>query len=184
MDELERDLGRLLEDAAAKTGVERRRAVLEALASAVSKALALRTDELAILVLTRDRTLLEFVYPSELAEGGTNKFPLSVPSLAGRVAQTARSVLTNTAHDVPHLDFYERIRIKEQRPRQIQKLLAVGVKGSDGRVQAVIEVSHRGDTLAEAGPDFRLEDQRRLERLADTAAPALAAAFEWKSRSS
>ena len=181
MDEMELDLGRLLEEAAAKVGVERRAAVLGALASAVSKALALRPDELAILILTRDRTLLEFVYPFELAEGGANRFPLSVRSLAGRVAQTARSVLTNAAHDMPHLDFYERIRIKEEKPRKIQKLLAVGVKGSDGKVQAVIEVSRRGDALVKAGPDFRPEDQQCLERLAAIAAPALAAALEWKA---
>ena len=181
MDDLERDLVRLLEEAAAKVGVERRGAVLEALASATSKALDLRQNELAILILTRDRTLLEFVYPSELAEGGTNRFPLVVPSLAGRVAQTGRSVLTNAAHDMPHLDFYERIRIKEARPRQIQKLLAVGVKGSDGKVQAVIDVSRRGDTPVEAGPDFRAEDQQRLERLAAAAAGALAVVFAWKA---
>ncbi len=181
MDEIEQELVDLLEEAAAKVGVKRRAAVLEALASAVSKALALRPDELAILILTRDRTLLEFVYPSELAEGGINKIPLSVPSLAGRVAKTARSLLTNAAHDEPHLDFYERIRIKEGRPRQIQKLLAVGVKGSDGKVWAVIEVSRRGDARGKAGPDFRPEDQQCLERLAATAAPALAAALEWKA---
>jgi hypothetical protein len=180
MDDLERELGRLLEEAAAKEGVERRGAVLGALASAASKALDLRPDELAILILTRDRTLLEFVYPSELAEGGTNRFPLAVPSVAARVAQTGRSLLTNAAHDMPHLDFYERIRIKEGRPRQIQKLLAVGVKGSDGKVQAVVEVSRRADTLVETGPDFRPEDQQCLERLASTAAPALAAVFAWK----
>jgi hypothetical protein len=177
---MERDLGSFLAEAAAKAGVERRAAVLGALASAVCKALALRPDELAILTLTRDRTLLEFVYPSELAEGGGNKFPLSIPSLAGRVAQTGRSLLTNAAHDVPHLDFYERIRITQERPKKIQKLLAVGVKGSDGKVRAVIEVSRRGDALKQAGPDFSPEDQRRLERLAAAAAPALAAAFEWR----
>jgi hypothetical protein len=181
MDEIEQELVDFLEEAAAKVGVERRAAVLGALASAVSKALALRPDELAILILTRDRSLLEFVYPFELAEGGANRFPLSVRSLAGRVAQTARSLLTNAAHDLPHLDFYERIRIKEEKPRRIQKLLAVGVKGPEGKVRAVIEASRRGDALVKAGPDFRPEDQQCLERLVATAAPALAAAFEWKA---
>jgi hypothetical protein len=179
MDELEQDAGHLLEEAASKVGVERRAAVLEALVSAISKALALRPDELAILMLGRDRTLLEFVYPFELAEGGINKIPLSVPSLAGRVAKTGHSVLTNAAQDVRHLDFYERIRIKEERPRKIQKLLAVGVNGPEGKVRAVIEVSRRGDALVKAGPDFRPEEQQCLERLAAIAAPALAAAFEW-----
>ena len=179
MDELERDLSRLLEEAATKVGVERRGGVLEAVASTTTKAFGLRPDELAILILTRDRTLPEFVYPTELAEGGTNTFPLSVPSVAGSVAQIGRSVLTNAAHEMPRLDFYERIRIGEERPRQIQKLLAVGVKEPGGKVRLVIEVSRRGDTLMEAGPDFRLEDQLMVERLAVAAAPAFAAAFEW-----
>ena len=181
MDDLERELAILLQAAAAKTGAEQRGAVLEALCTTVFKALNLRPDELAILMLGRDGTMLEFVYPSEMAEGGRNLFPLSVPSLAGRVVQTGRSVLVNTAHEVPHLGFYERIRIKDVKPRQIQKLLAVGIKGSDGKVQAVIEASRRGDSLKEAGRDFRLGDQQLLERLAAAAGSALASAFAWKS---
>ncbi|MFI5338903.1 MAG: GAF domain-containing protein [Candidatus Methylomirabilales bacterium] len=181
MDELEQELRLFLKEVGAKTGAGQRGAALGALASAVSRALDLRQDELAILIPNRDRTLLEFVYPPELAEGGINKFPLSVPSLASRVVQTGRSVLINAARDVPHLDFYERIRIKGETPRQIQKLLAVGLKNSDGKVQAVIEASRRGDTHGEAGPDFRPEDQRRLEELAAAAAPALAVTFEWKA---
>ena len=149
------------------------------LGSTTTKAVDLRPDELAILILTRDPTLLEFVYPSELAKGVTNTFPLSVPSVAGRVARIGRSVVTNAAHEMPRLDFYERIRIGEERPRQIQKLLAVGVKEPGGKVRAVIEVSRRGDTLKETGLDFCGEDQLLVERMAATAAPAFATAFEW-----
>lgn len=177
MDELEEELGRLLEAAAGKTGEAQRAEVLEALGSTVSRAFSLRPDELAILMLSRDRTMLEFVYPLEMAEGGSNTFPISVPSLAGRVIQTGRSILNNAMHEVPHLGFYERIRVRGAKPLQIQKLLAVAVKGSDGKPQAVIEVSRRGKSPAEAGPDFGPEDQQRLERLADLAAPAMAAAF-------
>ncbi len=181
MDERERELGLLLEDASAKTGAGQREAVLEALVSTVSKALSLRPDEMAILMLSGDRSMLEFVYPSELAAGGGNRFPITVPSLAGHVVQTRRNVLSNAAHEVRHLEFYERIRIKEEKPRQIQKLLAVGVNGRDGRVHAVIEASRRGESVGQAGPDFLPEDQQLLERLAAAAAPALAAAFAWKT---
>lgn len=181
MDELERELGLLLEEAGAKAGIGQREAVLGALGSTISKALNLQPDELAILMLSGDRTMLEFVYPAELAEGGSNRFPLTVPSLAGRVVQTGRNMLVNTAHEVPHLGFYERIRIKDAKPRQIQKLLAVGVKGPGGKVHAVIEASRRGGSAAEAGSDFRPPDQQLLERLAAVAASALAAAFAWKA---
>jgi hypothetical protein len=179
MDELERELGQLLEAAAGKSEAERRQAVLEALSATIAKAFALRPDELAILMVNPDRSMLRFVYPPNLADGG-NLFPLSVPSLAGRVAQTGRSVLLNTAQDVSHLGFYERIRIREAKPLRIQKLLAVGVKGPDGKVRAVIEASRRAESHAGAGPDFRPEDQQLLERLAIVAAPAMATAFAWE----
>jgi len=173
MSELERDLGLLLEAAAGKPPAAQREHVLEALSSTLSKAFSLRPDELAILVLNRERTMLQFVYPSELAEGGRNTFPLTVPSLASRVIQTGRSVLMNAMRDVPHLGIYERIRIQETVPRDIQKLLAVAVNGPDGKPQAVIEISRRGKGPAEAGPDFRPEDQQLLERLAGAAAPVM-----------
>lgn len=181
MDERERELAALLEDASARTGPGRREGVLNALVSTVSNALSLGPDEMAILMLSGDRSMLEFVYPSELAAGGGNRFPLTVPSVAGRVVRTGRNALSNAAYEVPRLEFYERIRIKEQKPQQIQKLLAVGVKGPEGRIRAVIEVSRRGESLGQAGPDFRPEDQQLLERLAAAVAPALAAAFAWKT---
>jgi GAF domain-containing protein len=178
MDELKQELSHGLE-AAAKAGAGQREAVLAALVPIIAKALALHPDELAVLMVTPDRRMLRFVYPPDLADG-SNLFPLTVPSLAGRVAQTGRSVVVNTAQDVPHLDFYERIRIKDAKPRRIQKLLAVGIRGPEGKVRAVIEASRRGDSPGEAGPDFRPEDQQLLEGLAAAAGPAVAAAFAWK----
>lgn len=177
MRELEQELARRLDAAAMKRLPERREEVLEALGTTVCQAFDLRPDEVAILILSRDRSTLQFVYPAGMAEGGSNAFPLSVPSLAGQVVQTGRSILMNTAHEVPHLGFYERIRIAEDGPLDIQKLLVVAVKAADGKPQAVIEVSRRGRTHAEAGPDFRPEDQQFLERLAAAAGPAMAEAF-------
>lgn len=177
MDELERELGLLLGAATGKSPAALREEVLGAVGSTLSKAFSLRPDELAILVLNRERTMLRFVYPLELAEGGRNTFPLTMSSLAGRVIQTGRTVLMNAVRDVPHLGIYERIRIRETTPREIQKLLVVAVQGPDGKPQAVIEISRRGKSVAEAGPDFRPEDQQRLERLAQVAAPAILQIF-------
>lgn len=177
MRELEQELARRLDAAAVKRLPERREEVLEALGSTVRQAFGLRPDEIAILILSRDRSTLQFVYPAGMAEGGSNAFPVSVPSLAGQVVQTGRSVLNNAVHEVPHLGFYERIRVMENAPLDIQKLLVVAVKGADGAPQAVIEVSRRGRSRAEASPDFRPEDQQLLERLAAAASPALTEAF-------
>lgn len=176
MEELKRELDTLLKAALDKPPGEWRREVLRAVSAAVSRALDLGPDELAILILSPDRLMVRFVYPPELAEG-SNTFPVTVVSLANHVIMTRRSLLSNAVREIRHLAFYERIRIRERSPLEIQKLLVVPVKGSDGQVRGVIEVSRRGKTRAEAGRDFRLQDQQVLEQLAALAAPALEIAF-------
>ena len=176
MDELLRELSNLLQTAAGNPLGERRRAVLQAVSATGSRAFGLGPDELAILLLSPDRRMVRFVWPPELAQGG-NSFPVTVAALANRVIQTGRSLLSNAVRELPHLAFYERVRIQEHSPRAIQKLLAVAVKGADGQVRGVIEISQRGPSRAEAGRDFRPEDQRVLEELAALVAPALEDAF-------
>jgi hypothetical protein len=176
VEELKRELDTLLKAALDKPPGEWRREVLRAVSAAVSRALDLGPDELAILILSPDRLMVRFVYPPELAEG-SNTFPVTVVSLANHVIMTRRSLLSNAVREIRHLAFYERIRIRERSPLEIQKLLVVPVKGSDGQVRGVIEVSRRGKTRAEAGRDFRLQDQQVLEQLAALAAPALEIAF-------
>jgi hypothetical protein len=176
MDERLWELSRLLQTAADKPPGERRRAVLQAVSDTGSKAFDLGPDELAILLLSPDRRMVRFVWPPELAQGG-NSFPVTVGALANRVIRTGRSLLSNAVRELPHLAFYERVRIREHSPRVIQKLLVAAVKGADGQVRGVIEISRRGPSRAEAGPDFRPEDQRVLEELAVVIAPALEDAF-------
>ena len=176
MEELLRDLGNLLKAAAGKPPAERRREVLQAVSATMSRAFTLGPDVLAILILSPDRMMVRFVWPTELAGGG-NSFPVTAGSLANHVIQTGRSLLSNAVRELRHLAFYERIRIQEHSPRVIQKLLAVPLKGADGQVRGVIEISRRGQSRAEAGRDFRPEDQQVLEQLAALAAPAVEEAF-------
>jgi hypothetical protein len=147
VEELKRELDTLLKAALDKPPGEWRREVLRAVSAAVSRALDLGPDELAILILSPDRLMVRFVYPPELAEG-SNTFPVTVVSLANHVIMTRRSLLSNAVREIRHLAFYERIRIRERSPLEIQKLLVVPVKGSDGQVRGVIEVSRRGKTRA------------------------------------
>jgi hypothetical protein len=177
MDDLERELALRLQAVAGKLMCEQREEVLKALVTTLSKAFGSNPDEVAILLLSQDRQMLLFAYPPELAQGGSNAFPVTSPSLAGHVAGTGASLVINDMRDVQRLAFYERVPIMETAPAGIQKLLAVAVEGADGRPQGVVEVSRRGNSLAEVGPDFQIEDQELLERLAATAAPAIARAF-------
>ncbi len=172
MDELLLELGNLLKSAAGKPPAERRREVLRAVSASLSTAFALGPDELAILILSPDRMMVRFLWPPELAGGG-NSFPVTAVSLANHVIKTGSSLLSNRVRELRHLAFYERIRIQEHSPRMIQKLLAVPVRGADGQVRGVIEISRRGQSRAEAGRDFRPEDQQALEQFATLAAPAV-----------
>lgn len=177
MHDWEQELALQLQTVEGKQFSEQQAEVLKVLVTTLSKAFGLNPDEVALLLLSQDRQMLRFAYPPELAKGGTNAFPVSFPSLAGQVAGTGASVLVNNMHEVQHLAIYERIPIMDTEPANIQKLLAVAVEGPDGLPQGVIEVSRRGESLEEVGPDFQAEDQELLERLAATAAPAIARAF-------
>jgi hypothetical protein len=175
MDELTEAMRRQFEAAANLPPAERRAEVLQILVTTTKEAFDLYADELAILLLSPDRVLLQFVYPPELAVGNT--FPVAVPSLAGHVMETGESLCDNTVREVPHLAFYERVPILASEPVEIQKLLAVVLRGADGRPCGVIEVSRRGASPEKAGPDFGPEEQARLERFGVEAGPTLEAAF-------
>jgi GAF domain-containing protein len=119
--------------------------------------------------------MLVFAYPPELAAGGTNIFPLSLPSVASRVVHEGASVCSNQATEERHLGFYERVAVEGLRPTPIHKLLAAPLRGPGTGVLGVVEISRRGERRLDAGPDFGPDDARTLERLAALAAAALAA---------
>ncbi len=177
MDNVVGDLTSRLKAVEEKPPEVRREAVLEVLATTLARAFRLNPDEIAILLLSPDRVMLQFVYPPELAKGGSNTFPVSLQSVAGHVASTGESLLLNDVQETHRLAFYERVPISGTAPAEIHKLLAVAVPGPDGAPQAVIEVSRRGSSSAVAGPDFSRADQELLTQLAAAAASTFAQAF-------
>jgi len=148
--------------------------ILELLVRTLREAFVLSPDEVAILLVSSDGAMLSFAYPFELAAGGSNAFPLAIPSMAGRVATEGASVCSNRLAEEPHLGFYERVAVQGLQPIPIQKLLAVPLQGSGTGILGVVEISRRGETCAEADADFGPEERLRLERLAGMAAAALA----------
>ena len=146
---------------------------LEILVNTLREAFVLCPDEVAILLLSPDGAVLSFVYPVELAAGGGNTFPVALPSLAGRVAAEGVNVCSNRLPEEPHLGFYERVAVRGLPPVPIQKLLAVPLQEPGAGILGVVEISRRGESRAEAGPDFGPEEQQRLTRLVGMAAAAL-----------
>ena len=173
MEQFERKMQAELDTLVDVSAEVRRGAALEILVDTLREAFVLRPDEVAILLVSPDGAVLSFAYPVELAAGGSNAFPVALPSLAGRVAVEGVSVCSNRLPEEPHLGFYERVAVRGMQPVPIQKLLAVPLRESGAGILGVIEISRRGETRAEAGPDFGPEEQQRLARLVGMAAAVL-----------
>lgn len=151
----------------------RTRGVVEIVVDAVKAVCRAEKHEVALLALREKGSLFVFLYPFELGEG-VNQFPISTPSIAGQVVKSGRGAIFNRAHDVPHLSFYERVRLRDTPVTEIRKLLAVPVRNAGAPPVGVIEVSRRSAKPAEVGADFTPADLAAVEKIATVAATALA----------
>jgi hypothetical protein len=144
------------------------RKAVELVAQATTSAFGVKVNEVALLVRTSDNLRLKFEHPMPLAKG-INVFPVSAPSFAGEVLRASRGIVENGFAATKHLSFYERIQAVDQKSKTIQKIM--GAPLWIGQFSfAVIEVSRKGETAAEAGPDFTPLDLARLGELCDASA--------------
>jgi len=173
MDDRAQEMRKELEKLTGIPAAERQRKAFEIVVATLMKTFCLKPDEIAVLILSEDRDMLRFAYPPELAAGGSNAFPVRFPSVAGRVVASGESLLSNQVQQEPHLAFYERVPVQGVAPTAIQKLLAVPLRGPASEVLGVLEISRRGQTPGEAGPDFGPEERQQLERLVAAAALTL-----------
>lgn len=144
---------------------------LAAVAACISSAFQVTVGEVAILLKTSDGQGLRFVHPPSLAKGA-NVFPLQVWSLAGQVAKTGVGSLNNAFTEMKHLSFYEYIKADGPKTGPIHKILAAPLK-SEGGIFGVVEVSRKGSTQAEAGPNFTATDLTALVGILDRISPFL-----------
>lgn len=129
-----------------------------------------RETDVAILVRTGDGNRLKFEHPPVLAKG-VNVFPVSTPSLAGEVVRGSRGMIDNAFAATKHLGFYE--RIYDAKPTTIQKMMAAPLRKERGSF-GLIELSRKGESAADAGPDFTSLELLSLNQICDAAAPHLA----------
>jgi hypothetical protein len=138
----------------------------------ISKHFAVQGHEVAILGLTPDERFLRFLAPDNLRQIG--KIPLSsTSSLAVRTARENRAEVINHFSVVPHASVFEAVPVGEsQRCEAIQKIMsapaAIGKK-----VVGVVQVSRKGGTSSEAGPDFTHAQLRDLKTISDIMAPCV-----------
>ena len=136
--------------------------VLSHIGAYLARSFQVSDDEIGILLMKDQGRLLRFAYPLELYRGGFNFFPITVPSVAGRVVRAKEGTFHNDMLTVRHLNVYERIRLDDRPIRPIQKMLAVPLMDLTGKPEGVIEVCRKAYTLREAGLDFTELDLLKL----------------------
>ena len=140
---------------------------------AVSHAFSCKQDEVAILLLSTDGRHLRFVAPRRFAELGS--IPVTKrDSIAVGVLQRRAGEVINNVPMVKHVSFFESIKLRD-RPVPIQKMVTVPLIVR-GQPLGVAEISRKGETARDAGPDFTPADLRRAQEMLDAVASLLAEA--------
>lgn len=135
------------------------------LAVSIAQAFSVEEDEVAILLLRGRRRMLRFAYPLVHYAERTNMFPVAATSIAGDVLRAGRGRIDNDVPHIEHLDVYERIRVRENRPLEIQKMVSTPLLIPRGQVLGVMQISRKGRSPREAGPNFSPVDLLKLNDL-------------------
>lgn len=131
---------------------------------------ACKTDEVAILILTPDSKHLRFAAPRKFANLGT--IPISKrESIAVNVFTRRASEVMNNVPMVRHVTFFESVKLRDK-PAPIQKMITVPIR-LHGEPVGVAQICRKGDSPADAGPDFTPADVRKAEDLFEAVAPYL-----------
>ncbi len=150
---------------------------VERLAAELATAFNVQPDEVGLLRAEKDS--LVFVHPVRLRQVG--RLPLNnSSSVAVRNFNSKRAEVSNSFAQAKHTTFFEMIGVekpvsgakpnKEKREKQvIQKLMSCPVIADDKAV-GVIQISRKGSTQTDAGPDFTPADLQKLVAIARTLA--------------
>jgi len=163
--------------AASKDKAENPRDVLLDMADRIVKTacarFAAKLDEVAILLVTSDARHLRFVAPRKFADLGTIPVTKRDSIAVGILGKKLGEALNNVPM-VKHVSFFESVKLRD-RAVPIQKMITVPIL-HDGHAIGVAQISRKGETPGEAGPDFLDADVRRAQEFFGAVAPHLAAA--------
>lgn len=149
--ELERLATALQNDQASAANVS-----LTVVAEKIAKDLHVKSDEVAILGLSRKWKHLHFLVPAPLKNVGF--IPLSSNSaLAARTARDSKPEINNNFSSAPHATVFEGVKAVTNSGEAIQKIMSAPIV-HDGSVVGVIQISRKGDSSAAAGRDFTSDD--------------------------
>jgi hypothetical protein len=145
--------------------------LMTSLGPAIAQGFSVREDEVAILLVRDQGLMLGFAYPFTFFGDQKNLFPVSAPSIAGEVLRARKGRIDNQVSQIQHLDIYERISLRAQRPLKIQKMISAPLLTPDGKPVGVIQVSRKAKSPEEAGSHFTPHDLSNLTELSNWLAP-------------
>ena len=121
----------------------------------IAKIMGVRNEEVAILAVSSKWKHLHFLVPEALKNVGF--IPItSTWSLAAKTVRESRPEIDNNFSSTRHPHVFEGIKIKGETPEFIHKILSAPIL-FEGRVIGVIQISHKGETPTNSGPDFTAE---------------------------
>ena len=148
-------------------------------AAEIARALNVKDHEVGILRL--ERQMMHFVHPAMLANVGAIPVNTSI-AVAARVVSTKKPEIINNLAQTKHASVFEAVELQkkpkvvgqqvnpeEKLAHVIQKMISVPIIGQAG-VVGVIEVSRKGKSAPEAGPDFSPADLQKLVTIASSLA--------------
>ena len=139
----------------------------------VAGAFGAKHDEVAILFLTSDGKHLRFVAPRKFSDLGT--IPVTKrDSIAVNIFGRKSGEAMNNVPMVKHVAFFESVKLRD-RAVPIQKMITVPILSGEEAV-GVAQISRKGETPSEAGPDFSAADVKKAQDIFGAVAPFLAEA--------
>jgi len=145
----------------------------ERVVKAVSQQFACKQDEVAILLLSLDGKHLRFIAPRRFAELGSIPVSKRDSIAVGVLAKRSGDVINNVPM-VKHVSFFETVKLRDK-PAPIQKMVTTPLLVR-GQPIGVAEISRKGESVRDCGPDFTPADLRKAQELFDGVAGFLAEA--------
>jgi len=146
--------------------------IVDLIVECLAKYSKVNADEVGIILLTSNKNFLRFVAPKKLYKGGAT-FPISKrESISTKVITTLKAEIQNNLSSIKHLSIYEQVKTSETGPKIIQKMLTLPLI-LEGKATGVIQISRKGDTPEQSGPDFTQNDIQKILELSSSFLPSL-----------
>jgi ribosomal protein L12E/L44/L45/RPP1/RPP2 len=139
---------------------------LARVAEALAKMFDVDPDEVAILAVSPKGKNLKFVIPEKLAVVGS--IPLtSTNALAARTARERKAEFANNFNTSRHASVFEGVPLGRRHGETIHKIMSAPIV--DGtKVMGVVQISRKGHSPKDAGPDFTSKELKALTSLSPT----------------